>query len=288
MSASVKLPWRKALAWIFFSTLFISGAFGAGVLYWHYHKIERASDSRYTLVAIMQACDSHEPLQTNYLAELLGLSVDQSVNLYRFNTHEAVQRLLRCPLIKTAEVKKIFPGMIHVKYSLRKPGAYIVDYLNAAMDDEGNLIPTKPFYTPKNLPEIYLGLPAGLIAGGSVFSEKTALAQEVLKEADQINFLTPCRLRRIDVSKAFSKHLGEREIVLTFETCVSSSEKMESPVRLVSIIRFYPNNWRAQLIKYSILHERLVEEAFAAFSKVKGRYVIDMRISELAFIGEGH
>lgn len=285
MNVPVNLPWRKALAWVFLSTLLISGSLGAVLLYWRYHRANRASDSRYTIVAIIQSSDSNEPLQTDYLAELLGLSMDQPSNLYRFNTQEAAQKLLTSPIIKSAEVKKILPGMIYVKYSLRKPAAYIGDYLNAAIDEDGRLIPAKPFYTPKNIPELFLGLPEGLSWGNNIFNEKTALAQSVLNDANQLNF-SQCQLRRIDVSKAFSKRFGEREIVLSFETNTHCSEELDSPVRLVSIVRFSPDNWQSQLLMFPHIYERIVQGMYKAFSKVENHYVIDMRISQLAFIGE--
>lgn len=281
-----RLPWRKALAWIFLSTVLISGSLGAGLLYWRYHRAQRTADPRYAIVAIIQECDSHEPLKTDYLAELLGLSVDQPVNLYRFNTKDAVHKLLANPIIKSAEVKKILPGMIYVKYSLRKPIAYIGDYSNAAIDADGRLIPAKPFYTPKNISELFLGLPTGLSWGNRIFNEKTILAQQVLETVSQMHFSHPCRLKRMDVSKAFSKRLGEREIVLFFEMSSCSSQGLKSSIRQVSIVRLSPDNWRSQLHRYSSLHERVMRGEYSAFSKAKNRYVIDMRISQLAFIGE--
>lgn len=279
---NARLPWRKALTWILLSTLLVSGSLGAGLLYWRYYRIQRAADPRFAIVGIIQECDGHEPLKTDYLAELLGLCVDQPENLYRFSTKEAKQKLLANPMIKSAEVKKILPGMIYVKYSLRKPIAYIGDYSNAAIDGEGRLIPAKPFYTPKNIPELLLGLPAGLAWGDSILDEKVALAQQILDAAKQL----PCRLRRIDVSKAFSKRLGEREIVLFFESSIHFNEDMKTTERQMSIVRFSPDNWQSQLLKYSSLHKHITQGKYKAFSKAKNRYVIDMRISQLAFIGE--
>lgn len=286
MSSQAYLPWRRALAWILFSTLLISGSLGAALFYWRYHKLNRASDPRYAIVAIVQACDSKEPLQTDFLAELLGLSVDQPVNLYRFSTKEAVHKLLACPVIKSAEVKKILPGMIYVNYTLRKPAAYIGDYSNAAIDWEGFLIPAKPFYTPKNIPELYLGLPRGLAWGENIDNEKSALAREVLHSFSQIDFSGPCRLMRMDVSKAFTKRYGEREIVLFFEMRAHAGNELKRFSRQLAIVRFSPDNWQAQLQKFPELHLRIMKGMYEPFYKVKNRYVIDMRISQLAFIGE--
>src|SRR5690606_28774117 len=82
---------------------------------------------------------------------------DHPKNLYSFNTEEAVQKLLHLPVIKEAKIRKIRPGTIHVDYALRKPIAYLADYSNTAIDASGTIFSFKPFYTPKKLPEIYLG-----------------------------------------------------------------------------------------------------------------------------------
>ena len=62
------------------------------------------------------------------------------------------------PLIKKASIKKIPPGTLYIEYQMRVPLAYLGDYTNTALDEEGYLFPFSPFFTPKKLPIIYLGL----------------------------------------------------------------------------------------------------------------------------------
>lgn len=254
------LPFKKALKWILLSTVLVSGSVTGGLLYWHHHQQSLLSDPHYTLVAIMQSCRDQEPLQTNYLAELLDLSVNRPTNLYRFNVQEAEQKLLASPLIKSAKIKKIKPGMLYIEYSLRKPIAYVLDYSNTAIDIDGVLIPFKPFTTPKKVPELILDLPACLTWGENVSGEKVALAHEIIKLTNEegLNIL-----KRIDVSKAFSKRCGEREIVLFFEDSNAQTA-----------VRFSPQNWKKQLINYKKLRLNM-----ATFPRT-----VDMRISQLAFI----
>lgn len=260
------------------STLLVSGSVAGGLLYWHHHQQSRFSDPHYTLVAIVQSCRDKEPLQTNYLAELLGLSINQPTNLYRFNVQEAEEKLLKCPLIKSAKIKKIKPGMLYIDYSLRKPIAYVLDYSNTAIDADGVLIPFKPFNTPKKVPELILALQAGLAWGENVSGEKISLAYDVMKQISEEELNQVCGLKRIDVSKAFSQRCGEREIVLFFEDYSGAYSNAQTTTSQLCIVRFSPQNWQKQLVNYKKLRQKM------ALEKQSLPCMVDMRISQLAFI----
>ncbi len=51
---------------------------------------------------------------------------------------------------------------------MRTPYAYIGEFANTAIDKEGYLFPFRPFFTPKNLPILYIGLNAGKTNGVAV------------------------------------------------------------------------------------------------------------------------
>ncbi|MBA3238809.1 MAG: hypothetical protein H0T62_10760 [Parachlamydiaceae bacterium] len=272
-----ELSLKNALILIVFSILLISGSVAAGLFYWNLHKQRRFSDPRYHLVAIIQSCSDKEPLQTNYLAELLELSTNQPTNLYRFNVEEAEQKLLMCPLIKSVKIKKIKPGMLYIDYSLRTPIAYVMDYSNTAIDSDGVLIPFKPFNTPKKIPELVLALPIGLKWGTNIFGDKIKLAKEVMKSISQEGLTQFCSLKRIDVSKAFSKKWGEREIVLFFEDHSGTYSNSQTLPHLC-MVRFSSQSWQNQLVNYKKLRQNLVLKSQGSPS------MVDMRISQLAFI----
>ena len=88
--------------------MLISGSAALCLLYYQHISAQSAQDDRYEIIAIVQTCPQNETLKGVYLAELLNLSVDQPTNLFRFKTKEAVRKLLQCPMIKNASVKKIF------------------------------------------------------------------------------------------------------------------------------------------------------------------------------------
>jgi len=298
-NSSSSFPFRKALEWILLSTFLISGSCALAVFYYRHVKDSYAKDDRYKIVALVQTCNDNECLKTGYLAELLDLSIDRPSNLYRFKTREARKRLLESPLIKTAEVKKIKPGTIYIDYTLRKPAAYIAELTNTAMDDEGVLIPFKPFFTPKNIPEFVLGLdeetsdPAALKWGTRLQGKKTRIALHMLKLLSENYAKEGTLIRRIDVSKAFAPSYGQREIVVILEDRREKSYNSNSYLYIYPrTIRFSTNRYLQELADFGALRDRLnkMGEPSEAASqstvwKAPGM-LIDMRIPQLAFIGK--
>jgi hypothetical protein len=273
-------PWQRSFTSILLLTLLVSGSAWLGIEWWKGHYQLRMSDERYNILAIVQSCDSKEPLQTDFLAELLQLSVDRPTNLYRFNTQAATQRLLACSIIKSAEVKKIVPSMLYIKYALRRPIAYMPEYGHAAIDEEGCLIPIQPFYTPKNLPEFILGHAEDLEWGSRVSQVKLSLAEQIIMAFSAINLGPNCRLKRVDVARAYSPRCGSRGIVLFFDEQLKEGTQVQK--RLLSLVRFSLESWQEQLANYGKLHRQLWQEGQGALQT----YQVDMRIAQLAIIGK--
>ncbi len=275
-----KLPFKKALLWILLSTLLVSGSTSAGIYLYHTLRESRISDDKYHIVAIVQTGSDKEALKTVYLAELLDLSIDQPVNLYRFNTEDAQSKLLASPLIKSAEVKKINPGTIYVDYTIRKPVAYLGDYSNTAIDTEGVVFPFKPFFTPKKLPEIYLGLTdEDTIQWGAKQQGHRAELALTLFSIISSNYCTENHhLRQIDVSKADAESYGQREIVVIMEEQI---KKGDTICHCPRILRLDTKNITQALANYMVLNDYLREQEDVY------PVVIDLRIPQLAFITKG-
>jgi hypothetical protein len=291
---------RKALLLIGLSTLVITGSCAGFMLYMQHHREKQWGDPAYNIVALVQTSPHVQGLKTSYLAELLGLSVDRPGNLFLFSSSEATNKLMASPVIKAAKVRKIRPGTIHVDYELRKPIAYLGDYRNAAIDRDGVVFPFKPFYSPKRLPQIRLGVGDDareeggeqLFWGGTVSGMKRDLALTLLKEApDALD--AGSTLLTIDVSKADAPSDGQREIILTIE------DKMTKLVGNQSIqciyprlLRLRPESCRQQLANYRALGRYLRNRDKQATVEPQGTFwrakpvVIDMRLSELAFISD--
>ena len=104
------------------------------------------------LVYLAEAPLGKERLPPGYLQELLQLS-SSTISLKKME-----ELLLTCPLIRSGQIRLPSPSVIHVSYTMRTPIARIADIDNGAIDSEGVCFPLRPFFTPKNLPSLYLGL----------------------------------------------------------------------------------------------------------------------------------
>jgi len=286
-----KIPLPKALLTIAVSTCLIFGSCFFSFLYYKHLKDKRRSDPSFQIVAVVQTSADAEGLKTAYLTELLDLSVDRPQNIFSFNTQEAKQKLMSVPFIKMAHITKIRPGTLHVDYTLRKPIAYYADYLNTAIDAEGILFPFKPFFTPKNLPEIITGEDISPdIWGKKITGEKIDLAFSVLALTAQ-NSDDKMSVRRIDVSNAFASSNGKRQIVITLEDRIIRVIDGDAVLCVYPrVLRLSTENYKQQMTNYTTLRSYLREQDRVNPLSIKGKVqqakptIIDLRLSDLAFI----
>lgn len=250
------LPLSKALLWIVASTLLFSGTFWIGYAVYRVYFNTRAHDHHYDLAAIVQTNLKRDMLKTAFLAELLDLSADRPKNLYRLDLKEARQNLRAFALIKKATLKRIPPGTLYIDYEMRTPIAYLRDCSNTAIDEEGYLFPFKPFFSPKKLPEIYVGQWDGT---GRLTCPKWHLAQKVLREAT-LRGLDPIAL---DVSRAHAESFGQRQILLTLQALESTY-----------LLRLTPHNFEKGLQQFALVD----------LTQWQGNVVVDLRVPDLAFV----
>jgi hypothetical protein len=251
---------KKAVLIIFMSVVLVSGSAAVAIFYYKNLLHTKKDDSKYTITKIIQTGTQKEALRTSYLAELMGLSVDNPTNLYSFNVHVARENLLNSPVIKHADVQLVLPDTVYVDYTVRKPIAILRDVTNAAVDDEGYIFPIAPFFTPKKLPEVYydLGLSDDMLQrvfGLQLKGKKTDLFMELL-ERPELEWVS-----WIDVSRAYSENYGKRQIVVTIKN---------------RTLRLTAQNYVQELRRYLFLRKYLHADS-----------VIDFRVSDIAYVYSG-
>lgn len=291
------MPLRKALMWIFLSVFVISGSSYAAVLYYRDLRNKQLQDPFFNIVAVAQTTSDSMRLNTACLAELLDLSIDRPTNFFSFNVKDAECKLNQVPVIKRAHVKKIQPGLVHVDYALRKPVALLADYTNTAVDAEGFSFPINPFFTPKKLPGVYLGLVEqengeGPGWGKPLTGRKPELALSLLEILGRDYTHPLCSISFLDVSKAFAPSCGERQIVLVLEELIEEEGNDGSQLkRQPRILRLGTDNYEEQLKNYLVLQKRLWLDAKekrddkeSDSSQLRQATIIDLRLSDLAFI----
>lgn len=241
------------------SLFLVTGLTTHTCLYYREKDREMRRDPRSHLTAIVQTGPQKEALKTVYLAELIGLSIDRPTAHFDFDPKKAEARLLKSPLIKQAKVTLLPPNTIAIDYTIRQPIALLYDCENAAIDEEGRIFPVSPYLSPKNLPQLYLGLPRIPTDWYTpIRGKKIDLALQMLKLASTL----PFPVARIDVSKIDAPSLGAREIVLVADQ---------------RFLRLSTKNFPQELGNYLTLREQL---------KGQATKIIDFRIPNLAFLKE--
>ena len=279
-----RLPLSRALLWIFLSTLIVSGSATLGWLYYLHVIYQRVADDDYTITTIVPTTLSKDALATSYLAELLGLSVDIPQNLYAFDFKAARSRLLKSPLIKDVIVKRMPPSALHVDYSIRQPIAYSGDYDNTAIDEEGYPLPFRPFFSPRGLPEIYLGLPAfgteGVNWNHPLRGDEARLALELWRILTSDEDFMKMVIKKIDVSEAYANSYGQREIIVIAEDLVEVNQCI-----IAWMLRLSTNRYLQELSNFKVLRTYQMEKQLTTDEAVvRVTMVLDLRIPQLAFV----
>lgn len=291
-----KLTLTQSLLWVIASAITINAlAFGCikGVVFW---KKLRGIDHRVPIRAIVQTGPQKEALKTAYLAELLDLSEDQPTLCSDFNLKDAEKKLLASPVISDASIKVQEPGILYVDYTTRQPVAFLLDYENVALDKEGYPFPVAPFFTPKKLPGIYLGMDEELRWNQPIQNEKMELAFALLEIVNGPIVGDLFNVKRIDVSNALEMSYGRREIVLFAQDEIYKTFRGKE-VRFIipRILRLPTKKYAQELANYLKFREqRLENERQELQMAEEGQQVvmcplvtIDLRIPQLAFIDEG-
>ncbi len=224
--------------------------------------VEKLLNPKYVIDTIIQTGPVKGALPTVLLAELIDLSCDHPSNYFAFDEKAAKRKLLNSPVISKARVKKIRPNKVYIDYELRLPIALFCDFENMAIDEKRCLFPLSPYFSPKELPEIVLG---DHRFSEIVLGEKIELAFEVLILLKRANLGKDAVIRRIDVSRAFSKSYGKREIVVIVDHKIERHYLRLTQKVLASGIRNYVS---------------LVN----GIEPEKASRVVDLRIEKLAYV----
>ena len=288
-----KVSLGQSLLWIFTSAIIVNGLAYTSVKGYQYWKKKTGSELKKPLRAIVQTGPQKEALKTAYLAELLDLCTDRPVFSSEFDVKRGRERLLGSPVISEAELKIPEPGILYIDYTTRQPIAFLYDYENIALDEKGYPFPLAPFFTPKKLPEIYLGLETAIEWNKPITGEKIELSFALLKLVTGPVMGDLFNIQRIDVSNAFEKSLGRREIVLiTQDEIYTNVAGDEIQFILPRILRLSTKGYAQELSNYLKLREQLLEKeklelTYPERGETKIRFspkTIDFRIPQLAFI----
>ncbi len=262
----------QAALWILFSVIVITGSLSLGWYYYVHFVSQRNRSENFLITGLLLQPIGSEKLPSSYIAELLELSVDKPINIYRFQTKEALEKLQNSFHIKYAEIDRVKPGYLWIAYEVREPAALLANYENRAIDQFGEVFPYLPFYKGRNLPKVYLDLPKGEYSYVTSMEFKQA-AQQNLKLLEEIKVLEidGWKISRVDFSKQNALSFGQRQIIVQLTKSATNQEHF---------LRFSPDQVAESLHNYQKLQKSLQSEKLYTENSL----IIDLRIPQLAYI----
>jgi len=201
-------------------------------------------------------------LPTMYLAELMELSIDCPKKFHHFDVLQAQKNLLCSPVIKLSRVEKRKPDTIYVDYEVFYPFMQIGDADNLLIDREGNIFPMKPFFSPKQLPKIFL----------EVFEwRRFDVARKIYDflQQQKLSCTFEQRLLSIDVSRMVHAGCVMEEVILSLKNNTEGGA--------IHYLRMTPSCFMQEWNYYVLMKQNFLHS-------LPGDVLIDLRTSKLAYI----
>lgn len=261
-----KLPLSRAITYIVVSVAVCSGVPAFIKKSYQLRNQQISKNPLYFITNIAQTGPVKEAIKTEHLAELLGLSVDKPQNLFAFDLSAGEKRLFQSGVIKQARLSKEPPNTLVVDYVVREPLAYIADYSNLVIDEEGTTFPLTPYFTPKILPSIYLGIKIIPLSYGKLADEKFKIALDILEFFKKLD-LKKVTLQKIDVSNIRANTIGKQEIIVVL------TEELGGE-RFARYLRLTPENYIEEIEHYLNLKQM----------GMSGDLIIDLRLLPNAYL----
>jgi len=111
------------------------------------------------LTTLVQKTPTRTYLSPRFFSDYLSLSPKgQKITLSLLDVKKIEKKLAAFPLFAHIEAKISNSGELILSYELREPRFFLGDYSGLGLDKEGRIIPLQPFFSPKILPRVWLGL----------------------------------------------------------------------------------------------------------------------------------
>lgn len=214
------------------------------------------------LTTLIQKTPTRQTLSPRFFSNYLRLNpYGKNLAINRLDIDKINKKLKAFPIFKSIDAEMTKEGALQINYFLRNPEYQLKDYTNCGIDDEGFLMPLTPFYTPKKLTQVFLGLDK------LDFSKayQVSLANEVI-HFFRLNQLDQLTVTMIDLSKMKAVIKSHQEVIVTIEFLDKKH-----------YLRLHPQNINKGLTRYvSLFKEPSLRQ------KILGSCLFDARISKFA------
>lgn len=214
------------------------------------------------LTTLIQKTPTRQTLSPRFFSNYLGLNPQgKNLAIKRLDIDKINKKLKSFPIFKSIDAEMTKEGALQVSYFLRNPEYQLKDYSHCGVDEEGFIVPLTPFYTPKKLTQIFLGLEQLTF----LKAHHITLANQVM-DFFRLHQLDQLTVAMIDLSKMKAAIKSHQEVIVTVEFLDKKH-----------YLRLHPHYINKALIRYvSLFKEPSLRE------KILGHCLFDARITKFA------
>lgn len=111
------------------------------------------------LTTLIQKTSFSTPLSPRFFSDYLMLNPNGKwLELSKLDEKKIEQKLKEFPIFEKIQAHIIRTGELEIAYDLKKTQFLLADFTNLAIDPKGFIFPLKPFFPPKKIPQVYLGI----------------------------------------------------------------------------------------------------------------------------------
>jgi len=208
------------------------------------------------LKTLIQKTPTSQALSARFFSDYLGLSPGGRFQiLQKLDLSKIQKKLEEFPIFKHVHAEFTPIGELLVSYELRKPVLALKDYAQLGVDAEGMIVPIAPYYSPKRLPEVYLGLK----------TIEWNRAQQVNQALDIMAYfdhhaLETFTLKLIDLSRLTHSIPSHREIIVTISIFNKNHYLRLNPQHVDRALHRYMRLFKEAKLKNQ-LHESIIFDA---------------------------
>lgn len=218
-----------------------------------------------TLTTLIQKTPTIQMLSPRFFSNYLGLNPSgKNIDIRKLDISKINKKLKAFPIFKTIEAEFTKEGELFVSYHLRNPQFRLKDFTNCAVDEEGFVIPLSSFYTPKNLPHLYLGLQELDFSK----NHQINLANQIINFF-VINNLDQLSVTLIDLSRLNSKLKSHQEVIVTIEFLDKKHFLRIHPQIIDKALIRYVSLFKENALKDKILNSCIFDARILKFATLK-------------------
>lgn len=217
------------------------------------------------LTTLIQKTPTVNALSPRFFSNYLGLRPQgRNIAIRKLDIQKINKKLKAFPIFKTIEAEFTKEGQLLVNYHLRNPHFSLKDYTNCGVDEEGFIIPLTSFYTPKKLPQIYLGLEELSFTK----SHDTQIANQII-DFFRKNRLDQLTVSLIDLSKTNRMLKSHKEVIVIIEFLDKKHYLRIHPENVDKALARYISLFKEPSVKSIIFNNCIFDGRIQKFATIK-------------------